>query len=88
MKYTLLIYHPGSSDDVVCRLEADTPFMPIARGDLLNPRVWSNRPDALAGVLLRVVGMEHFVCQVEDRVSRYSIAVSTEAVPDTAESRL
>jgi hypothetical protein len=87
LKYTLLIYLPGSIEDVACRLESDQPFMPIARGDLLNPRTWSNRPDDLADVLLRVVGVEHFLCQVEDRVSRHSIGVFTEAVADDEESR-
>jgi hypothetical protein len=94
MKYTLLIYVPGGSGyDVLCHLESDTPFMPIARGDLLNPRSWSHRsrdltdPACPHGVVLRVTGLEHFICEAGGRVSRHSIGVFTAALDDSAESR-
>lgn len=98
-RYALEIYlpqNPGS--DTACTIEADEPFLPIQRGDLINPRTWTSHyfnnlrgsldeGEYPYGVLLRVTGVEHFLIQREEGFSQHRLGVFTEAVSDTAESR-
>ncbi len=40
-RHILEIYKPGSAYDVLITLECEDPFMSIARGELLNTRLWN-----------------------------------------------
>lgn len=96
-KYALEFYLPGSrGSDVVCTIESDVPFLPLQVGDLVNPRAWTTHyhqsinsdQSSKFGVLLRVVGFEHFLFMEEEHGLRgHKIGVFTQAVDDIAESR-
>jgi hypothetical protein len=97
-KYRLEIYPPGNEGyDVVCHIESDEPFLPIQRGDLINPRTWNaqnsgnlqvSHGETEFGIVLRVTGIEHFIVQRDDNeFSQHKLGVFTEAVDDIAENR-
>lgn len=94
-KYALEIYLPGNSGyDVAYTIESDHPFMPIAKGDFINPRTWPthnyqqiDHEQCPHGVLLRVTGLEHFITEVNG-VAKHKIGIFTEAIDDVAESRI
>ena len=95
-RYALEIYLPGNSgSDVACTIESDEPFLPIQRGDLINPRTWTShyasnlasyRPSQY-GILLRVIGIEHFIIQRDEGFSQHKLGIFTEAVDDLDTSR-
>jgi hypothetical protein len=97
-RYILDIYLPGNSgDDIACHMESDDPFLPIQKGDLINPRTWnphyfsnlrSDVGENPYGIVLRVTGTEHYIIQQEDEsMSNHRICIFTEAVSDVAENR-
>ena len=96
-RYALEIYLPGNAGtDVACSIESDEPFLPVQRGDLINPRTWtahystnlqSHVADRQNGAVLRVTGIEHFIIQRESGFSQHKLGVFTQAVDDVAESR-
>lgn len=94
-KYALEVYAPGSrSLDVVCTIESDEPFLPIHVGDLLNPRTWDshycsavNSQPSKFGIVLRVIGIEHYIFQKDEGFSQHKLGIFTEALDDVAESR-
>lgn len=97
IKYQLEIYRPNNSGyDSCCFMESDSPFLPIQKGDLINPRTWNSHysniytefPEFEYGIILRVTGFEHFIVQREDGfISSHKIGIFTEAISDIAESR-
>jgi hypothetical protein len=98
LKYMIDIYLPNNpGTDVTFHAESDKPFLPIQKGDLINPRTWNSHyssslrastAETPYGIILRVTGVEHFIVQQEDEsLSRHGIGVFTEAVSDVAESR-
>ncbi len=92
-KYAIEVYAPGTrGSDVVCHIESDFPFLPIQNGDLLNPRVWDthaqvNSDPSQFGIILRVIGTEHFIIETETGFSQHKLGIFTEALDDVAESR-
>lgn len=97
-RYKLEIYPPGNHGlDVVCVVESDVPFLPIQKGDLLNPRSWNSQNsgnlraahgETEYGIILRVTGVEHFISQREDDdFFQHKLGVFTEAVEDVMENR-
>lgn len=96
-KYALEIYSPGCWDDVLCSVESDTPFLPIQKGDVINPRTWSSHYSAKLkdayeerefGVVLKVVGIEHFIVEYKDDFTQHKLGVFTTVLDDVKESRL
>ena len=97
MKYNLEIFCPGSFNDVACVMESDSPFLSIHKGDLINPRGWSQGQDNLVdaaqgfqyGIVLRVTGIEHIISGLPDdpSIARHKVCIFTEALEDVAESR-
>jgi hypothetical protein len=95
-RYALEIYLPGNSGrDVTCLIESDEPFLPIQKGDVINPRSWTHHyfetlqsyhPSEF-GVLLKVTGVEHFIFQREDGFSQHKLGIFSVAVDDLEESR-
>ena len=100
MTYALHIYLPGNSGyDVGATLESEEPFLPIQRGDVINPRTFNSHYASHArgdvdpeqfphGIVLRVTGFEHFIVQNEENeITRHGIGIFTEAIHDVAETR-
>lgn len=98
-KYSLDIYLPGNPGyDVACHIESDDPFLPIQKGDIINPRTWSSHYSSLLktsyneserkyGIVLRVTGIEHFIMQNEGGFSQHKLGIFTEAIDDIPETR-
>jgi hypothetical protein len=96
-RYALEVYLPGNlGTDVACSIESDEPFLPIQRGDLINPRTWtahysgnlqSHVQEREYGVVLRVTGVEHFILQREVGFGQHKLGIFTEAVDDVEGSR-
>jgi hypothetical protein len=97
-RYALEIYLPNNPGyDVACLLESDEPFLPIHKGDLINPATWTSHyvqnfnlftktePNQF---ILRVTGIEHFLCQREEGMGPHKIGIFTELVKNEAESRI
>jgi hypothetical protein len=98
MRYTVEIYLPGNLGlDAACSFEVSEPLFPFAKGDIINPRVWSSHyhnnlrsqvPNYPHGVVLRVTGVEHFLTMDQNGVvGHHQIGVFTEALDDVAASR-
>jgi hypothetical protein len=85
-QYMLEIYLPGSAEDVIATFESHQPFIVIAEGDLINPRLFDAGYDQVAGKLLRVVRLEHMIWKGEDSL-KHKVCVMTEAIEDDHESR-
>jgi hypothetical protein len=76
MKYVLEIYGPRETDTVLINLPSTTPFMPIERGDLLDPRGWPDGGDLTrAGKALRVTDVEHIIQEGLHKIMVYTRAV-------------
>lgn len=97
-RYKLEIYPPGNHGyDVVCVIESDEPFLPIQKGDLINPGAWNaqnsgnlqaSHGETEYGILLRVTGIEHFIHQRDDeQFSQHKLGIFTEAVDNLPENR-
>lgn len=100
-KYTLDIYPPNGAgkDFFLNRIQSETPFLTIQRGDLISPHQWSKFgrnnfksefKDYEYDVVLRVIGIEHFIIEEsEDNepIANHRICIYTEAVEDTEEAR-
>jgi hypothetical protein len=96
-RYVLEIYLPGNRGyDVACYMESDEPFLPIQKGDIINPRTWTSHYSSNLrasygktkfGIVLRVSGIEHFIVQTEEGFSQHKLGIFTEALDDVAESR-
>ena len=86
--YQLQIFSPGSAELAPLHMKATTPFMPIQRGDLFNPRYGSDfsHVDKIRGKLLRVTSVEHGIQEFEDQIVHY-VRVYGEAVPDDEDAR-
>src|SRR5689334_9350498 len=94
--YAIDIYLPGNpGTDIACTIESDLPFLPIQKGDLINPRTWTTHyfelhksyHESKYGIVLRVTGVEHFIHQGESGFRQHRIGVFTEALDDLAASR-
>lgn len=97
-RYAIEIYPPNNLGlDVTCRMESEEPFLPIQRGDLINPRTWSKHYyDQLQsyhpsqyGIVLRVIGIEHVIVQEPDGDGfiHHTLRIYTQAADDLEESR-
>lgn len=64
MKYTVEIYFPGSSSEVLVSFDASTPFISINKGDILNPTFFSTY-DKSPEKVLKVINIEHIIWQHE-----------------------
>jgi hypothetical protein len=93
--YELEFYAPDrtSRDDIVCLIRSSEAFLPIQTGDLINPRLWS--PGALEmlrnfcpdGMLLKVLGVEHMIQELQDQLILHKICISSTAIPDAPAAR-
>lgn len=81
----LEIYLPDSAQDVDTYFEADTPFMNISVGDLLNSRTWET--GHADGKLHKVTKLEHIIWKADNEV-KHKLCVFTTLVDDSAEERL
>jgi hypothetical protein len=97
-KYAIEIYPPGNKGyDTTCLIESNEPFLTISRGDIINPRTWTQHyNDTLYtlyergqhGIVLKVTGIEHVIIQTDDDdFSQHRLLIFTEALPDIADSR-
>jgi len=84
-KYALEIYEPGSVYNVWTYLESQSPFMPMNRGDFINPGTWTDtmHPKEVA----RVEAVEHIVFASGERMV-HKVMVFTSLVPNTPEDKL
>jgi hypothetical protein len=86
--------------ETVYRVESKFPFLAFGKGDLINPRTWpehcyqpaegyaSPHGKPRHGVVLRVLGVEHFVVSVERGPCRvHGVRVFVEALDDVGGSR-
>lgn len=97
MKYVLEIYPPGGSGrDVAHTITSDAPFLPISRGDLLNPQLWPEHASSVLddvraqfrhGVVLRVTGVEHMISEADGRPMTHKVCIFTKAEENIAGSR-
>ena len=100
VKYELEIYAPGETafdGDPTCNFESAQPFLPVQKGDLINPRVWTthyqeqlsyHHPPGKYGTLLRVTAVEHIIVQRDDlSFSIHKVCIYTEALDDIEQSR-
>jgi hypothetical protein len=89
--YTLEFYDAGSTrHESICVIESAVPFLPIQKGDLINPRAWEKHyaEQAPAGALLKVVGIEHFIVwRPEIGHFEHKLGIFSLAVRDTDEAR-
>lgn len=87
-KYVLEIMLPGatSGSDTWEVFESDTPFLPISRGELLNPGSWDD--GIVPGTtILQVVNLEHIIWKSNDQI-KHKIVVYTKEVEDNKVTRL
>jgi len=93
MKYTLEIYPPNyhAGDDALCTIESDIPFLSISVGDILNPATWNEHyqerlkdtldRDSTSKTFLKIVSIEHLICQSEDETfSTHKLGLYTEVL--------
>ena len=59
--YMLEVYPPDRSDVVQASFMSDRPFLPISKGDVLDPAVWGDDGKDISPDLLEVVRVEHLV---------------------------
>ena len=83
MKYVLEVRAPQQPDEVVATFGGSEPFLPVERGDLLNPAHWKT-PD-LEGKLLRVLNVEHLIGGEE---LEHRIVLFTEQLEGAEDARL
>ena len=83
--YGLEIYEPGSADDVVAYFESDNPFGAITKGDLINPLATEGEK---VKRVLRVVGVEHIIWEVEAEGVKYKTCIFTAAEENNREARM
>jgi hypothetical protein len=90
MQYMLEIYPPYSLEGPL-QFESSSPFPPIARGDLINTRMfeahWAEVFRDKGSSLVRVVAVEHVIGKA-GRDSLHMVMLYTEPAPDTAEERI
>lgn len=85
MKYELEIYEPNSKLDTLQNFISNSPFMPVSKGEILNPAFfsgYSNNP----GKILRVTQVEHIIFEAHSDVVQ-KILVFTEEIDNKPESR-
>jgi hypothetical protein len=90
-RYTLEFYAPGeTSQESIYAIESDVPFLPMQRGDLINPTAWPPRAAVQVprGALLKVIGIEHYI-EVREKVAHFEhkLGIFMTAVRDTAKAR-
>jgi len=85
MEYILEIYMPGSARDVWVHFASSKPFMPICKGDILNPGLWEGSQSPMK--VVRVINIEHIIIEKEEGFG-HKILVFTEEVEGTEELRL
>lgn len=84
--YHLEIFMPDSIDDLYASFSADTPFMTVQAGDLLNQVGWDGK--GIPGTtILRAVNIEHIIWEGKRGV-KHKVCVYTEYVEDTRKIRL
>ncbi len=81
-EYILEVYQPGSADDVWITFSSFTPFMPINRGDILNPGVWPESSSPMK--VLRVINVEHIIWEAKEQI-KHKVLIFTEEVDGTRE---
>lgn len=64
MKYTIEIYEPNNTSDVLVSFDASSPFISINKGDILNPSFFAGY-DKNPKKVLRVTNIEHIIWQHE-----------------------
>lgn len=85
-KYTYEIYIPGSTDDVWVVFYSDTPFIPLHRGDLLNPGLWEGSQSPMK--ILRVLNVEHLLWESDSIVKQKVMIYSEEVDVEEEQPRL
>lgn len=85
-KYSLEIYEPNSARDVWVCFSSATPFMSIAKGDIVNPGMWPNSQAPMR--VLKVVSIEHIIWEIENSHITHKICVFTKDVDGTEKLRL
>lgn len=96
-KYAIEVFAPGSRGYTsICSIKSDEPFLPIQKGDIINPVSWTEHyanlakdsaPDCQHGAVFIVIAVEHFIVQTETGFRTHKIGLYTEALDDTADSR-
>jgi len=87
MKYILEIYH-GKNPDALAVFASDSPFLPIARGDTINPFSWSDiggdldviREKFGARCVFRVTDISHFLHNSDGDLAKHQLCVFTEVL--------
>ena len=79
-KFLIEIYKPESTTQVEFKFVSSTPFMPISRGDIINPM------GKKGSHVFRVTNVEHFIMKKEKKIE-HKIGIYTMAVKDTHELR-
>ena len=83
-EYSLEIFTPDSFDDVWTVFTSPTPFMTISVDDIINPSIWQDSQSPMK--VLRVVGIEHIIWEVEGN-AKHKIDIYTTEVEGTREAR-
>lgn len=84
VRYLLEIYSPGSVDSLLANFEANSPFAPICKGDLINTRSWYGGE---AIKLVKAVGIEHILLESDTRTT-HKVCVFTEQIEDSPSTLL
>ncbi len=80
MRYKLEIYEPKSHDTTLGNYEADTPFMKIDVGDIIEPSFLNGVPKDSPGFLVRAIAVQHMIYG-ESNAPTHKVCVYTEEVP-------
>ena len=72
--YTLEINEPGDDSCVAAVFHSDTPFMPLAKGDLIHPGFFEETDTR---EILEVVGVKHIFWKIEDSHQTQKICIQT-----------
>jgi hypothetical protein len=88
MKYSLEIYSPNSTLDVIATFEADSPFISIEKGHILNPAFFSSY-DNSRRMTLQVINVEHIIWQHEgSKQPTQKVCIFTKEIDNNPEVRL
>lgn len=79
-EFLIEIYKPESTTQVEFQYASSTPFMPISRGDIINPMKQKGSH------VFRVTNVEHFITENEKKIE-HKIGIYTMEVKDTHELR-
>lgn len=84
VRYVLNICEPGETGTMAAVFEAETPFMAISAGDIVNPGLWPTSQAPLR--VYRVTSVEHMIYS-NGVHQTHLVVVYTEDVEGTLELR-